>query len=116
MNIDITATNAAGPDSEMLVVTYTAIPIINASQSFSRPRSTLTVTPATVLASNSPTNWYVHSDPDDFFVDHPNMELNPTTGVISGDTSALHATYTISLEAANAAGTSPPRNITFIIT
>lgn len=115
LNIGITATNDAGTDSETLVVTYTAIPVINASQTFTRPRSTFNVTPAAVLASNSPTNWYVHLDSDGFFPDHPNMELNPTTGVISGDTSALHGTYTISLEATNAAGTSPPRSITFTI-
>lgn len=115
LNIGITATNAAGTDSETLVVTYTAIPIINASQTFTRPRSTFNVTPAAVLASNSPTSWNVHLDPDGFFSDHFNMELNSSTGVISGDTSASHGTYTISLEATNDAGTSPPRSITFTI-
>lgn len=114
-NISIRATNAAGSDTETLVVTYTAVPVINPSLSFTRPRSTFNVEAATVLATNSPTNWSVHQDTNFFFDDHPNMNLNLSTGVISGDTSALHGTYSISLYATNAAGTSLSRSITFII-
>jgi hypothetical protein len=114
--ISIRATNAASSDTETLVVTYTAVPVINPSQTFTRPRSTNNVEAATVTATNSPTYWYVHQDTDDFFYNHPNMNLIPSTGVISGDTSALHGTYIISLEAQNAAGTSLSRSITFIIT
>lgn len=113
LNIDITATNAAGPDSETLVVTYKAIPRITAGQTVTRKHST-TVVPYTVLASNSPTYWY-YEDPDGFFSTHTAMLFDPNTGVLSGTLSSNQGTYVITFEAQNTAGTSSPTNLTYIV-
>lgn len=114
-NIAISATNAAGTDAETLVVTYTALPDITAAQSFTHANSATGLSDA-VLASNSPTSWSVQLDPDDFFIDHPAMALNATTGVLEGDLGAATGVYTLTLIATNAAGNSDPTDVTYTVT
>lgn len=114
-NIGISATNAAGADSETLVITYTAIPRITAAQSFTHANSSTVVTD-TVATSNAPTYWTLDADPDGFFADHGSMVFNTVTGAIEGDLGATTGVYTISLTATNNAGTSSPTNITYTVT
>lgn len=114
-NIGISATNAAGTDNETLVVDYTAIPIVTASQSFTYAANTNGVSD-NILASNSPTSWAVTADPDSFFTNHPDMIFDTGTGELYGDLANHQDTYTITITATNAAGTSTGVNITYTTT
>ena len=114
-NIGIGATNAAGTDTDTLVVTYTAKPTVAASQTFSHTNSSTGLSNF-VSATNTPTSWAVTSDPNGFFTDHPFMVFSTSTGEIYGDLSATTNTYHLSITATNAAGTRAPVTVTYTVT
>lgn len=96
-NIPITATNAAGADTETLVLTYTAIPIITSSLTSAATEGAAFT--YTTSASNTPTSFNATSLPG-------GLSTNTGTGVTSGTpTGTSSTTWNIGISATNAAGT-----------
>ena len=96
-NVTLTATNTAGTDVETLVLTYTAIPIIQSSLTdIAYEGSPFSYT---ITANNTATSYNATSLPT-------GLSVNTGTGVISGTpTGTSSTTWNIAISATNAAGT-----------
>jgi Putative Ig domain len=98
-NVNISATNAGGTDTDVLVITIAAAPVVAPviNSTLSKSGVVGTALSYQITASNAPTSYNATNLP-------AGLTINTTSGLISGTPSAA-ATSNVSISATNSAGT-----------